>query len=282
MGTTRVPTPCRSPNFRLMPLIKSSYMKASGGRRALVESGKAPTPDFEPLSTRTRVAASWEAKPPCLIMSNKLHLPIRKFERLAGEGFVTRFSRTRAQKKLELHKLALAHSDVHAAYKTAEHFLEVIGPIAVKKPGLYAGMDQPLYNPLIEAFIISYSRPFVPNKSLGELSKDWGTFSDTRLQKAHRRILQARNELIAHSDGLVRRVKIHPPSDSESKAVPRMGLGFGIRTYWFTLSQIGTFYHTASDLGQRLLKAAEALLEELYGGMDLPAKEFELNRDDGL
>jgi hypothetical protein len=215
-------------------------------------------------------------------MSTTCQSPRKKFAPITGDGFETRFCKTRTEKKRELNKLILAHSDVYAAFKTCEHFLAIIGPHTVRNPSKYPGMDHPLYFPLIEAIVISYSRPFTPNDSLGELKKEWHRFQDARLQDAHRLILQARNELVAHSDMLIRKVVIQPPGDSKIEGYRSVGVGYGIKGYWFTIEQVEIFCVTAGNLAKRLHEATEHLLEDLYGGMELPAKEFDLELNDGL
>jgi len=146
----------------------------------------------------------------------------------------------------------------------------------------YAGMDHPLYNPLVEAIVISYARPFTTNNSLGELKKEWHKFSHPRIQRAHEKLLKARNELIAHSDMLVRNVKIHPPGRSAVKGCNTVGVGYAIRTYSFSIPHVIDFRDTALDLAKRLHATVETLLNELYEGMDLPAKGFDLRFDEGL
>lgn len=212
-------------------------------------------------------------------MSEEPISPKKKFEPIVGEGFVIKPSKSRADKKRELHKLILAHSDVHAAYKACEHFLSIFGNHPQKNRSNYAGMDNPLFQPLIEAIVISYARPFTPNESLGELKKEWNKFANQRLQETHRLILQARNELIAHSDRYVRKAQIVPPGDSKLPGFKSVSVGYAIKGYSFTIKQVETFYQTSGDLAQRLHKAVVRLIEELYEGMDLPVKPFDLKSD---
>ena len=146
----------------------------------------------------------------------------------------------------------------------------------------HAGMDHPLYSPLVEAIVISYARPFTANDSLGELKKEWQRFPQPRLQRAHEKLLKARNELIAHSDMVVRQVKIHPPGRSAVKGLETVGVGYAVRNYSFSIRHVIDFRDTAFDLARRLHAAVEKLLNELYEGMELPAKGFDLRIDDGL
>jgi hypothetical protein len=203
-----------------------------------------------------------------------------EFRVLSGEGFETKFSHTRAEKKRELQKLMVAHSDIYAAFNTCNHFLSIMIPYSSTKKGAHAALDHPLYNPLLEAIVISYGRPFSSNSSLGALKKKW--LSSPHLQKAHTKLLTARNELIAHSDMFVRQVKIQPPGRSPILNTNIVGVGYAIRTYMFAIPHVQDFYATSGDLAQRLHLAVEALLNELYEGMDLPAKGFDLRFDDGL
>lgn len=206
----------------------------------------------------------------------------RKFIPLSGDGFQTGFSNTRAERKRELHKMILAHSDVHAAFKAAEHFLSIMVPYARTNQTEYAGMDHPVYSPLVEAIVISYARPFTANNSLGQLKREWHRFPQARLQCAHEKLLKARNELIAHSDMVVRQVKIHPPGPSIVKGLKAVGVGYSIRNYSFSIRQVIDIRDAAVDLAKRLHTAVEKLLNDLYEGMDLPGKPFYLRFDDGL
>jgi hypothetical protein len=215
-------------------------------------------------------------------MRQSLNLPKRKWLPLSGDGFATKFSVPRSEKKREIYKLILAQSDIGAAFRTCEHFLTVIGPHAAKSRGRYAGMDHPLYYPLLEAIVISYARPFTPNDKLGQLKKKWGEFGDARFQEAHDKILRARNELVAHSDPFERKVQIKPPGAGKLGAIHSPELGFSICGYWFTVRDVDAFYHTAGDLATRLLAEVEKLLADLYAGMKLPARAFDLRLNEGL
>ena len=216
-------------------------------------------------------------------MRASLSQPKKKWSSLSGDGFVTKFSRCRSEKKREIYKLILAQSDVGDAFRTCEHFLAVIGPHAAKSSSRYAGMDHPLYYPLLEAIVISYARPFTPNDTIGQLQKKWGDFSDPQLQQAHEKILRARNELVAHSDPFARNVKIEPPGARRiGGRIHSADVGFSIRGYWFTVKEVNMFYHAAGDLAARLLAEVEKLLADLYGRMDLPTRAFDLQLDEGL
>jgi len=43
-----------------------------------------------------------------------------------GDGFVTRVQQTRSDKKDELRKIILAHSDISGAYEAAVQFLNIV------------------------------------------------------------------------------------------------------------------------------------------------------------
>ena len=206
----------------------------------------------------------------------------RKWSPFSGDGFATKYSKLRSEKKREIYKLILAQSDIGAACRTCEHFLAVIGPRAAKSSGRYAGMDHPLYRPLLEAIVISYTRPFTGSKTIGKLKQKWGKFGNPQFQAAHDKILGARNELVAHSDRFARSVKIEPPGARKFGTIQSKEVGFSIRGYWFTVRDVNAFYRTAGDLAARLLAEVEKLLADLYGGMDLPARAFDLQLDEGL
>lgn len=214
-------------------------------------------------------------------MNQPLNAPKKKYTPIKGESFIAKSCLARSEQKRELHKLMLAQCDIDGARKTCEHLLTLIGSHTSAVTGSHAGVDHPLYYPLMEAIVISYARPFVNNDRLGQLKKHWATFSNKRFQTTHVRILAARNELVAHSDPFVRQVKIVPPGakrfDNKSKKV-----GFAINRYMFTLSEIVVLRDAALDVSTRLLAEVERLLDELYADMDLPKNAFTLRLDDGL
>jgi len=206
------------------------------------------------------------------------------FKEINGDGFVSRYSPTRTERKKELQRLLLAQSDVFAAHKTSDHFLHIITDDGVHKGKPYAGMGHPLYSPLVSAMVVTYAKPFVRSDTVGQLKKEWGKFSNSKWDLMHQRILKARNEMFAHNDGEVRRIKILPPREITlgNMRGKTEGIGFGLFGYDFSLPEIRTFAALSFDLAKRLFTECNSRIEELYGGMELPQKDFMLRYDDGL
>ena len=208
-----------------------------------------------------------------------------KFIPLTSEQFITKFSNKRSRRKKLLQKLVLAHTDIHSAYKTCELFLEKVAAGQDSKNTVKVGLDNPLYLPLLEAIIISYARPFTDNDRLGVLPKQWSSFEDDQLDEAHKFILKYRNELVAHSDHTVRKIQIFSPNANFGpmpKGKKMNGPGFGVSTFWIPLHRVQTFHRLCAVQGQRLITEAMKMLDELYGGMELPNKAFHLRIDEGL
>ena len=204
---------------------------------------------------------------------------------LLSDQFVAKSSGTRAQKKRLFQKLVLAHFDIHSAYETCEVFLERVAKGSQSRDTVQVGMNNPLYLPLLEAIIISYSRPFIDNNSLGVLPKRWFQFENSKFKEAHDSILKYRNELVAHSDHTVRTIQIFSPNANFGpmpKGQKMDGPGFTIRTFWILLGRVQTFHQLCRFQGQRLIKEAMTMLDDLYSGMELPDKAFDLRIDDGL
>lgn len=206
------------------------------------------------------------------------------YELINGDGFISKYSPTRKDKKRELQRLLLAHSDIHDAHKTSDHFLHIIKNEGIHAGTRYAGMDHPLYTPLVSAMAVSYAKPFVENDTVGTLKKEWSKFSNPKWDAMHRRILTARHEIFAHSDATVRQIKIVPPRDITlfNKTGKTHGIGFSIAAYGFTLLEVRTFAELSYDLARRLFTECERRIGELYDGMDLPQKDFSLRYHDGL
>jgi hypothetical protein len=218
-------------------------------------------------------------------MSGDSNIKKEKFVPLTSEQFITKYSNKRSRRKKLFQKLVLAQSDIHSAYKTCELFLEKVAAGQDSKNTVKVGLDNPLYLPLLEAIIISYPRPFTDNDGLGVLSKQWSTFEDEQLDEAHKFILNYRNELVAHSDHTVRKIQIFSP-DANFGPMPKnkkiQGPGFAVSTFWIPLHRVETFHWLCAVQGQRLIDEAMKMLDELYGGMELPNKAFHLRIDEGL
>ena len=183
----------------------------------------------------------------------------------------TRSLPSRVDLKKKFYKLAVAQSDIAAAYSACELFIERVD-----------SMSHPLYYPLLVTIVVSYARPFIDNRGFGVLPKQWRDFQNPKYQSAHDLIIKARNEVFAHRDTKVAKVVIVPPGVAFGGDNPSSKVGFGIKSYWFKPSQVPLFRDTCADLGKRLLAAIEDLLEVLYGGMELPNARFPLRFDNGL
>ena len=218
-------------------------------------------------------------------MSGGLNSKKEKFVPLQSEQFITKYSDKRSRKKKLFQKLVLAHSDIHSAYETCELFLEKVAAGERSENTVKVGLNNPLYLPLLEAIIISYARPFTDNDGLGVLPKQWSSFEDKNLAEAHRFILQYRNELVAHSDHTIRKIQIFSPTANFGPTPKRKksdGPGFGVSTFWIPLHRVETFHHLCAFQGQRLITETMRMLDELFGGMELPDKAFPLRIDEGL
>jgi hypothetical protein len=208
-----------------------------------------------------------------------------KFVPIESEQFITKYSDKRSRRKKLFQKLALAHFDVDSAYKTCELFLEKVAAGKLSEKTVEVGMGNPLYLPLLEAMIISYSRPFIDNDGLGVLSKQWSEFEDKELKKTHHFILNYRNDLVAHSDHTVRKIQIFSANANFGpmrKKQKMEGPGFAVSTFWIPLGRVGTFHRLFAVQGQRMIAEVMRMLDELYGEMDLPDKAFDLRDDEGL
>jgi hypothetical protein len=139
---------------------------------------------------------------------------------------------------------------------------------------------------LAAAIVICYSRPFTPSRrnSLGCLPGEWTKFKNPKLQQAHDTLLQARGEIVAHSDGEIRQIKIFPPNiKPKEPSIPKSSrIAFAIKTYTLSLSQIKNCQAACEDLSIRMMPEIEKLLEEIYGNMELPQREFLLRIDEGF
>lgn len=185
---------------------------------------------------------------------------------------------SRSRKKRELYQLVLADTDIRTALNVADDFIDLVKEW--RKPKL------PYH--LSEAFVayiaVSYSRPFIQTRrsSVPPLPPRWSHFNDKRLQKTHDLMLNVRHTLFAHSDPSLRMMTIFPAGVFMpiGRTAPRTSYMLTAQT--LPPAAVGELRATCVDLQQRLQTRINELLEELYGGMDLPQKEFRLRFDDGF
>jgi len=181
-------------------------------------------------------------------------------------------SKSRSKQKKELHKLAVARSDVFSAQKTCRLILERVN-----------GLADELYAPLFYAVVVSYGRPFVDNKSTGALSRHWSDFSDHRLRATHNKLLKTRHELVAHSDSIVRAVHIIPPGSRINLELPPSDtVALKIESYYYPQQMFIDTFDTCANLIGRLNSRIDMLLSSLYDKKDLPDGLIPLTFDDGL
>jgi hypothetical protein len=181
----------------------------------------------------------------------------------------------RSIKKKELYKLLVARSDITASLNTCKLMLEKVD-----------GMEHELYYPFYTAIVVCYSRPFTNNKPHGSLGKKWYTFDNDIFRDTHQTLLNARHELIAHSDLTVKEAFIVPPgivvgSDNDK---PIISESISIKTTMDYLARpmFEKTYNLCIYLGTRINDEIERLLEDIYGNMDLPNAPFKIRIDEGL
>lgn len=157
--------------------------------------------------------------------------------------------------KRNLYKLILARSDITSALFTCRYCQENVKDIRNK-----------IWLPLQEAIIVTYSRPFTDNKPLGSLKKSWGIFPNGKLQSVHKKILEARDKQIAHSDLEQNKVSIvpkgvpAPPDNHISSSVMIL-----ISSFKFPLAFFEDVEILCSYIGKRLNIEIDSELERLYG-----------------
>ena len=168
--------------------------------------------------------------------------------------------------KITLYKLAVAHNDVTEALFTTQLFLKTVSVIA----------DQN-FQPLQDAIVIAYSRPFRKNRPYGRLDEKWNKFSDPWMQGLHEKILETRDTLIAHSDRLHRNVQIIPKGTSTIPGIPKnKDIAITVSTRKIALAMFPKIEKLCFDLGARLDREMFTLLDKLFGDKDLPPEPFDL------
>lgn len=181
----------------------------------------------------------------------------------------------RSIQKQNLYKLLIARSDIKASFDACNLLLEKV-----------KGIKDDLYYPLSTAVIICYARPFTANKPYGALPNKWSEFTIPRYKQIHKKLINARNKLMAHSDMEVRKVKILPPkiplSLKNSDEIKSPKVSTVISYYIFPVDFFNGVKEVNLNIGRRLHEEAEKLVSILYKNMDLPNAMFDLRLDDGL
>jgi hypothetical protein len=182
---------------------------------------------------------------------------------------------SRLQRKKTLYKLLIARTDISSCLSACKVMLNKVD-----------GIGDELYYPLYSAIVICYSRPFTQNKPFGSLSKRWYQFPDSLLKATHDELLKARRELIAHSDMSVKETIIVPPNivicQKDNKPVVSDYISVQTTTYCYPRSLFENTKMLCQYQGRRMSDEVDSILEELYGGMDLPTTSFKLRMDNGL
>ena len=168
--------------------------------------------------------------------------------------------------KVNLYKIAIAHNDVTEALFTTRLFLKNVKDI-----------KDPNFQPLQDAIVIAYARPFTSNRPHGPMGPRWSRFNDHGLQRLHELIVETRNTLVAHSDKLHRRVQIIPKGTSNIPGIPpNEEVTLTVANKKISMKMFPRIEALCLDLGGRLDKEMFDLLEQLYGDKKLPNEPFDL------
>lgn len=155
--------------------------------------------------------------------------------------------------------LAIARSDIEETMAICRLFILRVKSVRNK-----------LYDPLLTAIIVCYSRVFLKNRPFGVLPKKWGRFASPILQQTHNTILEQRKKAIAHSDLEFRRVLIVPtynPSDP---------MGIIISGSVLHPNIVPEILGLCTDLKSRLDTEIEQKLKFIYAGKQWSPEDFEL------
>ena len=170
------------------------------------------------------------------------------------------------EERIKLYKIAIAHNDITEELFTTRLFLRTVKSIKDWS-----------FQPLQDAIVIAYARPFTRNKPYGSLDKKWGEIDDSGLQRLHELILQTRHTLIAHSDKKYRNVQIIPPGTSTIPGIPtNKEIALTVSTKKISMDMFPRIERLCLYVGGRLDKEMFDLLDKLYGNKKLPTKPFDL------
>lgn len=170
------------------------------------------------------------------------------------------------EQRIELYKIAVAHSDVGEALVAVRLFMNTV-----------KDMQDTNYLPLQDSIVIAYGRAFTRNKPYGKLDKSWSQFNIKEHKEMHDKLLDTRHKLVAHSDIDYRKVQIVPDGYSPSKNIPpSKGLAITVSSKKFSLSAFPVIEAVCLDVGGRLQQEMFDKLDQYYGSIKLPKTSFDL------
>ena len=166
----------------------------------------------------------------------------------------------------ELHKLAVARSDVAAAGDAAQFLRDTgMGP---QFRGYWA---------LADAAVIAYTRPFKHNQPYGPIPRKFGRFKGEASRRTHRDLLEVRDELVAHSPARQREVYVVPagsllrPGGEALEDTTVM-----VRDAHLHPKRWARVVDLCALQQRRLSADIDLLLDRLYGEQSLPERPFQL------
>jgi hypothetical protein len=196
--------------------------------------------------------------------------------------FILNESRTaaisRIRKKREFYQLALADTDIRTAINVADDFIKLLKDW--RKPKLPYHLSEAF----VAYIVVSYSRPFIRTRRsrVSPLPPRWSQFDNRRLQETHDLMVRVRHTLFAHSDPSLRMMSIIPAGVLMKIGRPAPKISYMLTSQILPPTEVGNLRATCVDLQQRLEVRVKQLLDEIYGGMELPRREFSLRFDDGF
>lgn len=164
------------------------------------------------------------------------------------------------QKVKELHKLAVARFDIIQAQSACEYIIDNI-----------TDFGDPLYYPQSVTMIICYARPFTRNNVYGALGEKWSKFPNEPATGMHKQLINARNTVIAHSDGDVRKLQITP----KGYAVPGMKdekieeYSCQVKTFYIALENLPLARANCQHLVIQMNDEIKELLDDVGPQLDL-------------
>ena len=170
------------------------------------------------------------------------------------------------KERIKLYKIAVAHNDITEALFTTRLFIRTV-----------KGIKDWSFQPLQDAIVIAYARPFTRNKPYGPLDKKWEKIDDFGLQRLHELILKTRHTLIAHSDKQYRKVQIIPTGTSTIPGIPtNKDVALTVATKKISIDMFPRIEALCLYVGGRFDKEMFYLLDKLYGSKKLPTEPFDL------
>lgn len=131
-------------------------------------------------------------------------------------------------------------------------------------------LTNPLFTTLQEVVIIGYGRAFSEMRPFGRLDKTtrWAVFTEPNRQALHDRLMQYRNQMVAHTDFKPDSILVNPPGALRSDGNKQHSSAWGVEpvTVWLAPQYYHDIQMHLDSLGGQMQGTIQAHVNQIFGG----------------